>query len=118
MIAGISQPIGIGIREESDENRVVVGGAEGIRHITIKRIVQMVVKGAGFVGVGIPHVGSADEGEEVRVPERIVEATGLSVEDECVRVRIGKLRNQIDVAAGFNGPNRIFERVGVQISGQ
>ena len=94
----------------------MVGRAKRVRQITLGWMIQLVVEDAGFIRIGIPHVGSADKGKEVRAPEGIVEATGFPVEDECVRIGTAQSCDQVDVTPSFEGPNRVLHRIGVQIS--
>lgn len=117
-IAGVRQAIRVGVGEESDEDGVVIGCAKGVRRIVLGRIVRIVVEDAGLVCVGIPYVGSADEGQEVCTPEHVVKTSSLSVEDECVRVRVSEPRNQVDIASGLDRAYWILHRIGVQVSGQ
>jgi hypothetical protein len=117
-ITGVRQAIRVGVGEESDEDGVVIRCAKGVRRIIPGRIVRIVVEDAGLICVGIPYVGSADEGQEALSPEHVVKTSSLSVEDKCVRVRVAESRNQVDVAPGLDRANWILHRIGVQVSGQ
>lgn len=62
-IAWVRQAVGVGIGEEPDEDRIVVGRAKGVWGVAIEGVVQVVVEDARFIRVGIPYGCSAHEGE-------------------------------------------------------
>jgi len=62
-IAWIRQAVGVGIGEESDEHRVVIGRAEGVGCVAIGRVVEVIVEDARLIRIDIPYGRSTHEGE-------------------------------------------------------
>ena len=105
----------------ADQDRVVVGRAEGVGgeqglDMVLRLEVGVVVEHDRLVRVDVPLGRPGDLGRQRCVGQRVVQVAGLALEDERVRVLAQEGPDHVLVAGRLEDPDRIFLRVAVEIA--